>query len=76
MGKNIEICRDEFLSLHGLHNNRGHLRNVQKMVVKGILHTDGRGKHTNRPGKYSDEDVENVCVFVCSNANPLHYYVL
>lgn len=60
LGKTLDICRDEFLSLHGLHNNRGRLRNIQKMVVKGVLLTDGRGRHSNRPKKYSDQDVENV----------------
>jgi len=60
-GKDIKICREAFLGVHGLQNNRGRLGNIQTAIARGEpLQLDGRGKHSGRPNKHSDEHKQRV----------------
>ena len=60
-GKDIKMCREAFLGVHGLQNNRGRLGNIQTAIARGEpLQPDGRGKHSGRPNKHSDEHKQRV----------------
>ncbi|XP_046810556.1 uncharacterized protein LOC124420705 isoform X1 [Lucilia cuprina] len=56
-GVNISVCKVEFMNLHGLQNSRGRLDHIIKMKREGAIFpkTDGRGKHTNRCNKKTNE---------------------
>lgn len=45
-GCNISVCREAFLSVHGLQKNQGRLKNLQKCLRDGQCNSsrDRRGK--------------------------------
>ena len=47
------------MSAHGLQNSRGRVSNLMRQMKNGCLlpKRDQRGKHNNRPNKYSDHIV-------------------
>jgi len=60
-GEDVRICREAFLAVHGLQNNRGRLGNIQTAIARGEpLRPDGRGKHSSRPNKHLDEHTLRV----------------
>ena len=63
-GKETELCRTAFLSVHGLQKNEGSLKSILKQQRQGRLtpESDRRGKHQNRPNKCTDEDIAHVLV--------------
>ncbi|CAH2009676.1 unnamed protein product [Acanthoscelides obtectus] len=61
-GVDIQICKTEFLSVHGLQNSSKRLKLIAQQIVEGRTtpKRDGRGKHQNRPNKISAERVQSV----------------
>lgn len=59
-GKHIEVCKEMFMGVHGLQNSRGRIGNLMKQMKAGNLlpKPDQRGKHNNRPNKYSDQSLQ------------------
>ena len=57
-GKETELCRTAFLSVHKS------LKSILKQQRQGRLtpESDRRGKHQNRPNKCTDEDIAHVLV--------------
>lgn len=61
-GEDVQVCKEEFMSLHGLHISRGRINNLVKMKSTGAVlpNQDGRGKHKNRPNRLTEEQVKSV----------------
>lgn len=61
-GTTARVCKQSFLSFHGLHQNRGRLGNIQKQIASGagVPRPDQRGKHCNRPHRYSEDRLQQV----------------
>ncbi|CAH1961305.1 unnamed protein product [Acanthoscelides obtectus] len=61
-GVDIQICKTEFLSVHGLQNSSKRLKLIAQQIVEGRTtpKRDGIGKHQNRPNKISAERVQSV----------------
>ncbi|KAG0711757.1 hypothetical protein GWK47_019965 [Chionoecetes opilio] len=59
-GKHVEVCKEMFMGVHGLQNSRGRIGNLMKQMKSGNLlpKPDQRGKHNNRPNKYSDQSLQ------------------
>ncbi|MPC45106.1 hypothetical protein E2C01_038791 [Portunus trituberculatus] len=49
-----------FMGVHGLQNSRGRIGNLMKQMKAGNLlpKPDQRGKHSNRPNKYSEQSLQ------------------
>lgn len=62
----VVVCKRMFLAIHGLQKSRGRLANIQKQIKAGntVAMPDGRGKHSNRPNKYSDAHINGVHRFL------------
>ena len=58
----IRICKEAFLSVHGLQNCRGRLENILTHIINGtgMPKVDGRGKHNNRPNRTPNDVLECV----------------
>ncbi|XP_069670816.1 uncharacterized protein [Periplaneta americana] len=54
----IQICKTEFLAVHGLQNSRGRIYNIIKQIANGnsVAKPDGRGKHK----KLSPQQIQSV----------------
>ena len=65
-GKETRLCRTTFLSVHGLQKNKGSIKSILKQQRQGRLtpESDRRGKHQNRPNKWTDEDIAHVLVHI------------
>ncbi|XP_047112613.1 uncharacterized protein LOC124789338 [Schistocerca piceifrons] len=65
-GCNILVCREAFFSVHGLQNNQGRLKNLQKYLREGRSTSpkDRRGKKGNPSRKISQEAVQTVHNFI------------
>lgn len=61
-GVDTEICKKEFLAVHGLQHSQKRLRNICRQISAGrsTSKPDERGKHHNRPNKLSIEQVHSV----------------
>lgn len=61
-GRDQEVCKEEFLSTHGLQNNKRRVYNVCKQIRDGFNtpKSDGRGKHRNRRNRLPDAMVQSV----------------
>lgn len=61
-GENIKVCKKEFLAIHGLQRSKCRVELLVKQVISGlsIAKADKRGKHSNRPNKYSEESIRSV----------------
>ncbi|CAH0564506.1 unnamed protein product [Brassicogethes aeneus] len=61
-GKDVQICKVEFMSIHGIQNSRGRINRVVKMKAQGssVPEPYRRGKHANRPLKLTDEQKQSV----------------
>lgn len=59
-GESLRVCKKSFMSIHGLQNSRGRIKNIITKIKSNVttLPCDGRGKHNKRPLKTSD-DAEN-----------------
>lgn len=59
-GKHVEVCKEMFMGVHGLQNSRGRIGNLMKQMKEGHLlpKSDQRGKHNNRPNKYSEQSLQ------------------
>lgn len=59
-GKHVEVCKEMFMGVHGLQNSRGRIGNLMKQMKAGNLlpKPDQRGKHSNRPNKYSEQSLQ------------------
>lgn len=58
-GKDVNICKDAFLSVHGISNDR--LRRLRNhIVLQGRSTRDQRGKHANRPTKIPEPLVKVI----------------
>ncbi|CAH1977144.1 unnamed protein product [Acanthoscelides obtectus] len=58
----VQICKTEFLSVHGLQNSSKRLKFLARQISEGRTtpKRDGRGKHQNRPNRTSAERVQSV----------------
>ncbi|CAH1988059.1 unnamed protein product [Acanthoscelides obtectus] len=58
----VQICKIEFLSVHGLQNSSKRLKFIARQISEGRTtpKRDGRGKHQNRPNRTSAERVQSV----------------
>nr|CAH7725029.1 unnamed protein product [Callosobruchus chinensis] len=61
-GVDIQICKTEFLSLHGLQKSSKRVKLIAQQISEGRTtpKRDGRGKHHNRPNKTPTERVQSV----------------
>lgn len=61
-GIDVEVCKNEFLAVHGLQNSAKRVRNITAQISEGrsTAKPDARGKHYNRPNKISDEQLQSV----------------
>nr|CAH7734334.1 unnamed protein product [Callosobruchus chinensis] len=61
-GVDVKICKEEFLSIHGLQNSRKRLYNICKQIRQGntVPKCDQRGKHHNRKNRLPKESVKSV----------------
>lgn len=61
-GVDVQICKSEFASVHGLQNSTKRLRLICKQIAEGRItpKKDGRGKHSNRPNRVHPEKVQSV----------------
>ncbi|KAG7160536.1 hypothetical protein Hamer_G001817 [Homarus americanus] len=59
-GKHVEVCKEMFMGVHGLQNSRGRIGNLMKQMKDGNLlpKPDQRGKHSNRPNKYTEQSLQ------------------
>ncbi|XP_045610038.2 uncharacterized protein [Procambarus clarkii] len=59
-GKHVEVCKEMFMGVHGLQNSRGRIGNLMKQMKDGNLlpKPDQRGKHANRPNKYTEQSLQ------------------
>lgn len=57
-----EVCKEEFLSIHGLQANMRRVYNVCRQIRDGLNtpKSDGRGRHNNRKNKLPAEMVQSV----------------
>jgi len=64
----VRICKEAFVNIHGLQNNRGRLENILTKIANGcsVPPSDGRGKHDNRPNRTPFDVVECVKTHVAS----------
>lgn len=61
-GKDQEVCKQEFLSIHGLQNSKRRVYNICTQINQG-LHTpksDGRGRHKNRKNRLPEETIQSI----------------
>jgi len=63
--QDIAVCYKAFLSIHGISNRRGQTIK-KKLLISGVVGTDNRGKHSNRPHKLSDETKTKVFDYIKS----------
>jgi hypothetical protein len=58
----IKICKEEFVSLHGLQNSLGRIKNIQHITVSGMTSPkqDCHGKHKSHAKKYSKDAIAGV----------------
>lgn len=71
----IQVCLKSFTSLYGITEDKvRYVRNVVLTTGKSL--TDGRGKHSNRPHKISDEPKEKVFTFLKSLKGRKSHYSL
>ena len=55
-GKRVRVCKQYFSSLHGLSPQNSVLRQIVQQVKKmGFVTKDGRGKHSTRPHRLTEE---------------------
>ncbi|XP_068228526.1 uncharacterized protein [Palaemon carinicauda] len=61
-GKHVEVCKEMFMGVHGLQNSRGRIGNLMKQMKEGNLlpKPDQRGKHANRPNKYTEQSLRGA----------------
>ncbi|XP_050518265.1 uncharacterized protein LOC126892670 [Diabrotica virgifera virgifera] len=61
-GVDVQICKQEFLSVHGLQNSTKRIKLISKQISEGRAtpKKDQRGKHHNRPNKVLPEMVQSV----------------
>lgn len=61
-GIDINVCKQEFLAVHGLQHSKRRIELLYNQLSKGVSTpaSDKRGKHQNRVNKVSDSDLENV----------------
>lgn len=61
-GVDKKICKEEFLSVHGLQNSKKRIYNICKQIREGntIPKCDQRGKHFNRKNRLPQEMIKNV----------------
>lgn len=61
-GKHVEVCKEMFMGVHGLQNSRGRIGNLMKQMKDGNLlpKPDQRGKHANRPNKYTEQSLQGA----------------
>lgn len=61
-GQSVEVCKTEFLNIHGLQKSKGRLNNIVSKKIRGtsIPEKDKRGKHENRPNQINDQRKESV----------------
>nr|CAH7713898.1 unnamed protein product [Callosobruchus chinensis] len=61
-GVDSQICKTDFLSLHGLQKSSKRLKLIAQQIYEGRTtpKRDGRGKHHNRPNKTPTERVQSV----------------
>ncbi|KAK5648287.1 hypothetical protein RI129_003179 [Pyrocoelia pectoralis] len=61
-GVDTQICKEEFLSVHGLQNCKKSIYNICKQIRQGntIPTCDGRGKHHNRKNRLPDDMLKSV----------------
>ena len=64
----IRICKEAFLSIHGLQKCRGRLENILTQMVAGtgVPKVDSRGKHDNRPNRTPSDVVDCVKMHIRS----------
>lgn len=61
-GREVKVCKIEFMSVHGLQNSRGRIDHIVKMKTTGALvpKKDARGKHEKRSNALSAEQKQSV----------------
>lgn len=61
-GIDVQICKQEFLAVHGLQNSAKRVKLISKQISEGrsTPKKDERGRHHNRPNKVSPEMVQSV----------------
>lgn len=61
-GVDVQVCKNEFLAVHGLQNSQKRVRNITAQISEGrsTAKPDTRGKHRNRPNKISEERIQSV----------------
>lgn len=61
-GVDKQICKEEFLSVHGLQNSKKRVYNICKQIRQGntIPKCDERGRHHNRKNRLPDEMTKSV----------------
>lgn len=61
-GRDVKVCKVEFMSIHGLQNCRGRIDHIVKMKTTGAVVPikDRRGKHTSRPNALSADQKQSV----------------
>ncbi|CAH1987497.1 unnamed protein product, partial [Acanthoscelides obtectus] len=61
-GVDVQICKTEFLSVHGLQNSSKRLKFIARQISEGRTtpKRNGRGKYQNRPNRTSAERVQSI----------------
>lgn len=61
-GKDQEVCKQEFLSIHGLQNSKRRVYNICRQISQGLStpKSDGRGRHKNRKNRLPEEMIQSV----------------
>lgn len=69
----LPVCHKGFMSIHGITNRR--TQTLKKsLAMRGMAPVDGRGKHTNRPHKLSQDKIDTICEHIKSfKARNAHY---
>lgn len=60
-GSSLRVCKKSFMSIHGLQNSRGRIKNIIRKLVSEVStpSCDKSGSHNSRPHKISTE-AENI----------------
>nr|XP_022910779.1 uncharacterized protein LOC111421817 [Onthophagus taurus] len=61
-GQTVNVCKTEFLNVHGLQKSKGRLNNIVSKKIRGtpVPEKDKRGRHSNRPNQISDQQKQSV----------------